>query len=59
MGMVGLCANTFIRMNTENMQLALMLNLAMEELEKELKELKGSVTSEEEQKYQPTRAPRF
>jgi hypothetical protein len=28
-------------MNTENMQLALMLNLAMEELEKELKELKG------------------
>jgi hypothetical protein len=41
MGIVGLCANTFIRMNTENMQLALMLNLAMEELEKELKELKG------------------
>jgi hypothetical protein len=29
----------------------------MEELEKGLKELKGFVTPEEEQKYQPTRPP--
>jgi hypothetical protein len=30
----------------------------MEELEKELKELKGFATLYEEQQYEPTRAPR-